>query len=653
MTGAPKQLIQNTLEEILSSDLTRIGQLAGKAAMDMIRHGTAQFGGNPRDCVFSGLEATIAGAGTLPVTISTGLAVRYNSLISPLTADSSDYELGFLTSSVVVNRAAADAVNPRVDLIYATIANADSDSTNRNQGVLPARTISPAALNKTRKGTITITGLDGVAAATPLFPAVPAGAIPLWYVYVPALAGAILDDHLMDARVYWSSLHQQDLSQILSGLKVYPGILTTDVTLTLGLGYSTGAKLYSTLSRNLAMADVVNPGEVFTAGRQYDFYAIAKGNGVPIGKTVPDGIGLIATGFGNTNPPDFYGRPSPPLNFAPLALAAANAISGAVLAAAQDRMTYVGTLHTGVAAAWTGVAAQNGSPPLNRQGTVFAHAVDAVDGRFPAALGWTRLSQLRWESATVVTLRGGAGGIVDGTPFLLADFTTFDITANLAGPSTTYPGGDVELPSTWYYLYLRKRYSSAFGGTWRGPVRDMVPIISRGRPTLGGLKTDPETGFNEREYIYVGSIYNDAGSAIRRFIRSGELVVWGQYESIHAGAINASPLKTTIQTNSPLTASIAICSFQGVLTNTAATPAYLNLEIFPETLGADVLHLHQYYTNNAGAGVAYTIGGPTDVLVPVDIGGVFEVNTITPVNVSAFTLGIQQKGYVEPLGGNR
>ena len=642
MAGHPKHMLQNTLEEILSSDLTRIGELAGKAAMDAQRAMLQPFGGAMPAAVRQGLDASNAGAGDRAVTISAGELVYLDGGVNPLTSDDSDLQLGVLEASSAFNLDPNASGNPRIDLIYATIADADTDSSTRNELTLPGRTVAPAALDKTRRGVLTIAVVVGTPAATPAFPSTPAGATALWYAYVPNGATAILDDHFMDARVYWSIAAQLRLTSVVSGLRPRVGTTDADVSFCRGIALVEGALGTLTADSEFAVNDVLQDGESIAADREIDFYVVAKGSGVPISKTAPDGIGFVGTIDGASSPPDDDASSSGSLLFAPLAFAAANQIGKSVCRFATSKVAYVGSLHTGSGASLSPAVELNGAPKLERDGSSFLHAADAHSGRFPSRTGWLRRGVFEWVSVSQVRIRGAAG-VVGGTPFSLSTLT-FDLTGDRVS-------GDALTPETWYYVYLRKRYSNAAGATpFKAPCRELVPKISLEPPAIDGSKPTPETGFDSSEYLYVGSIYNDAGlpPQIKRFWRNGGVYKWGTAQVAHSAAdLSIYPTMSTITVLAPPTARSAIVSLYALIVTNTGPLVLVNVYLRSGTSSGENHSFWTWATSNLAASETF---GPTgEIHVPIDtLNPFFEASrSVAGGTITSFAATILCHGYVE------
>jgi hypothetical protein len=129
--------------------------------------------------VFGGV---IPSGGALQVTAGSGLSVNVATgfCIVPSSSGSlyGGYQFG-LMSAGSLSIAAADATNPRVDLVCATVI----DDGNSSSSTL-------------------IQVIEGIPAASPAAPSLPPSSIPLAYVTVPANAASIVSGDISDKRVF-------------------------------------------------------------------------------------------------------------------------------------------------------------------------------------------------------------------------------------------------------------------------------------------------------------------------------------------------------------------------------------------------------------------------------------------------------------------
>src|SRR3972149_10886957 len=118
----PTRVAWNTLEQVISTDLNRMGALAGKAAQAPLSFMAQGFSSLAQvDAVVAGLDLS-AGAG-LAVELGAGTLIRYDFAATT----SSNYEIGHLDAVTTVALTASDVTNPRVDLIYGTPTTVLSD----------------------------------------------------------------------------------------------------------------------------------------------------------------------------------------------------------------------------------------------------------------------------------------------------------------------------------------------------------------------------------------------------------------------------------------------------------------------------------------------------------------------------------------------
>jgi hypothetical protein len=353
---------------------------------------------------------------------------------------------------------------------------------------------------------------------------------------------------------------------------------------------------------------------------------------------------IVATSLGIANPPLVNGQPpGGGITYGPLQYAAAGAIGVAVVSTVTTRALYVGSLVSGVAAAFD----REGAPLINRGGTEFMHPCDE-DGRFSASRGWTRHGRFYWQSVTQVRLTGGACGVVDGTPFNRGPtYTdTWDITTNLAA-------GEAEAPSTWYYAYLRKRVSERTAGApgpFRSPERNLVPILSAEAPLTYGGKPTPEVGFMPGEYLYVGSVFNDAASNLVEFAREGNSYI---YLNAIFGVVNPAP------------ADVAVNPARTALTMAVpATSRLARVMLIFRLVGAGVAEdimfqiwhqvgrVNQSFVQAVQAGAGETRTRHThELMLILDAAKQFEINRDAFAGAASFQLTPICTGYVEDLEG--
>ena len=181
---------QNAREQVLSTDINRLGKLASREAQNLLlnasrRDDFTDTAGAPLRGVTGGIVeradvlGTIAGsAGSYNVNVGAGQA--FMDITAP-DVDSSDYSV-VRWDNTVITSIAPDAGTFRVDLIVATPAMVTADLQSRNILVDPVlRTVTPANVYKTSNPLATlsvVTGTPGDSSA----PAVPGGSVALWEV---------------------------------------------------------------------------------------------------------------------------------------------------------------------------------------------------------------------------------------------------------------------------------------------------------------------------------------------------------------------------------------------------------------------------------------------------------------------------------------
>lgn len=637
---SPTRVNFNTLEQAISADLNRIGGLAGKAAQDPLISLTAGVlsSSTPRAVVRRGLDLSVSAG--LGLTLEAGEFMVYDAGAS---ADESKYSLGILLANAALTLAAADPVNPRIDAIHVAPVATATDSSVRNVLTLPSRAVSPVNVDKTILADLNVAITTGTPAATPSFPAVPGGRTAVWYVYVPAAAVALVNDHLMDARVYWQANgNALNLNARIVGLDPAVGSTNTRAKLRKGQGYVTGIQAVATAEQDNLMSALIQLGEpAFAADTQYDFFVVAKGNGVPVGKTVPDGLVMVATSSGAV--PAANGQPSVSLIYGPLAFAAANAVATATLSTSTTRALYIGSLVSGAAASFA--SDSQGSPALDRQGLVFAHSIHTPEGRMPWISGMIRPGRFEWVSAQSARIRGDCAVLVNGTPATVPT-TTFDLTTDRV---VTAPDGAGLAASSWYYCYLRKRTSDV--SSHKAPQRTFVPRMSIEEPGANGQKMTPEPGFNAQDYIYVGCVYNNGvGPAILEFTRDGSRYLFKDIQGGSLGAAVVAPTKAIADFNfMPKTARIGIGHMQILLDPTGAGQVSDTTRIFAETGRATEQHQVLIEGAATAAGIRTTQTYPFEVVtshLTAPDRGRFEYNH-TPTNVAVYQAFLKQVGFIE------
>lgn len=641
---SPRQTLFSTLEQILSSDMTRVGALAGKAAMDAILYTEAGFAlTTPRDVTLRGLDLN-PGAG-LSVDLDPGSLARFEVGAG---SDASQYELGTLaaTSNQVI--AAADAVNPRVDLIHGTPAVNDTDSTVRNVLTLPARTVTPTAIDKTRDPDLTIAVATGTPGASPALPATPAGAVPLWYVFVPALAASLVDDNLIDARVQYQPWSLNG-SRKLEGL--HTGGLGTNFQVTTGQAYVNGALLDVTTAIDQSATSLFPAGSgALASNTEYNLYAIARGApGNIVGKNVINGfIPVLSTITPNAN-----GNPSAPLTYRPLF-----GISTALTITTSNAL-HLGGARTGEALTFL----DGGAVSLSRDGLIKNATINALSGLDDrggfAGIGngaftppiWFREPKLSFVNVSTVNV-SQCNPILMG---VLGHFAGDDVGMGTVAPADVTNGRlnseGAEAADTWYFVYLRQKYARP-SSTFRGSMRDYVLRISSEAPQADGSKLTPETGFLSSEYIYCGSFYNLTSLDIRRFTKNNNQVIFDIEHTIaSSAAVPVSPTTLTVTAIMPVSASIGYFSLFFQVNPTAGGSTSAFLDVFSRALTSPILGYSESYTAADGTDelsklvVSYI---PTAAAAPPN--STFLINQSgAGTNVGSVSVTVNQIGYLENI----
>ncbi len=627
----PRQVLLNTLEQVLSTDFNRVGALAGKAAMDALIFAEASFVHvTPRSVVLDGLDATV-GAG-LTVDISDGSLARFDAAAG---ADASKYELGTLQAlqNIVFDGAnAPDSTDPRIHLIHGTPASNDTDSSSRNVLVLPGRTVVSTSVSKTREPALTLGIEPGAATPSPVFPTAPAGTVALWYVLLPPSVVTIDPDHLIDARVQFNPAALSRAHHRVSGLYVSPDLSTlTGVDVESGRALVNGAALEVLQNGTFATPGVFGSGVgSLASSTEYTLYAVVRGNGDLVSKNVTDGfIPVLALGLS----PDPDGRPSSPIAYRPISGPGVTPFDA--VTRTTSNALYLGTLHT------TGSAIfQLGGDgiPTNKDGT---QSIQITGRSFAArAVGFIQKPRLVFLSTTTVNLTD-------------AHFVIEGVEGASPLTSATMPGdlvsGDAETFDTFYFVYLRPRFTKPA----RGAIRDYVLKISTEAPNTTLGKPTPEAGFNPQDYLYVGSFFNDASSDILKFQRDGNNVFFtsaggapkvtppggGQGPTLTPFDVAEDPAATELGSFVPKSSRTALVLLRFFVT--LGGPDFL---IFHET-GNTIAAGNEHYRIDTNTGLDPGFG-QTAFPILVDAGEKFEV---AKTAVAAVGVTYIQQGYVEDI----
>jgi hypothetical protein len=192
---------QTNLEQVLSSDLNRMGKLAGAELEDhdLLRSSPSDSYYAPSNTFddfadYPKQQPPISGLTKAPYAVA--VPGTYNLRIGPFegemfnstpAADESAFQLLRTGGELVVLCPAPDSSNPKICLICATPGDVLTDQTSRNILVNPStRQTTAANVFKTSFPNSVLTVVPGTPAAAPLPPAVPVGTQALFEVYQPA-----------------------------------------------------------------------------------------------------------------------------------------------------------------------------------------------------------------------------------------------------------------------------------------------------------------------------------------------------------------------------------------------------------------------------------------------------------------------------------
>lgn len=613
-----------TLEQVLSTDLNRVGGLAGKASQDLA---LALLGGidsavAPRDVVRRGMNAT-SGAG-LSVNIEAGEMMRFSASV---VANQSQYKLGVLAALQNVVLAPADPVNPRIDRISVTDTSLFTDSSIRNVLTLPSRVVVPTLINKTKSPSVTITVTTGAAGVSPQPPATPANNVAIWDVIVPAAAVTVNDNHLMDVRVRAQPIPYTGTHIVERGMGLSIGTALTDIAVSSGRAFVRGGLLENNSNKNFAFATVQEPGAAaLAADQEWHAYVVSKGSGLPIGKNMADGFIVFLSQIA----PNAIGIPSSNIQYNPL-----QGVGGApALSIPTQFALYIGTIHTDASGNFE---SGGGGLLVNRDGTGTNRTIDAVTGRFAATAGFIKRPTFSWVDISTVRV-GVTQMILFGTPLVWPGGNATWATSLAAD------GSPSDAASTWYYVYLRFRLTNTGA---RGAIRTVRPIISTQAPSEFGHKPTTEAGFGGFEYLYVGSFYNNASLNIEQFTKAGNTVLFtGSKQTLYGPFVDVaiSPAFTTITALAPATSKTVLIHAQFGISQSGVAGT-VTARLFPTTTIANNRIEWTNQVPGTGTEVVYDLVG-----TPIEIStNQFRANRSAVPAGSAFGLDVWQYGYIEDI----
>lgn len=312
---------ENAREIALSSDADRAESLASRELQNILGFGAGDASGTPFTALLRPLSLT-AVAATFTMAMGDGDAFAYLPADPSLTVDDSAYEVVRWRGVGALTFANPNGSNPRIDLVVATPAMADTDLTSRTILLDPtARTIAAQNVFKTTNPAAAILVVTGTAAATPAAPAVPSGAIALAEVYVPAAVGDATAFFMIPRAFRRATFPWSTASGIMAGGELR-WTLTVDASAapsTLTMNGPTHRLLidgelveWSTLDAITAIADTSNNpfGSAPGSDTPYYIYAVG-GRHLPQGTKTTLGFSPVAI-IESLTPPDLstYGRPT-------------------------------------------------------------------------------------------------------------------------------------------------------------------------------------------------------------------------------------------------------------------------------------------------------------------------------------------------------
>jgi hypothetical protein len=200
MPGVPfSRTNWSTREEVLTSDLNRLQILEARDLLDVLgdegRTDDSRDGSNPQNGQGTRVDGsdrlpTLTSAAAFTMDLGFGQAFWNDGGVTDITSGAEDSQFKVVRwAAQNVPFTTPNAGLPRIDLVVATPALVLTDSASRNIIVDPvARAIAAQNVMKSANPLATIAVVAGTAAAQPVAPAVPAGALALFEVYVPAAA---------------------------------------------------------------------------------------------------------------------------------------------------------------------------------------------------------------------------------------------------------------------------------------------------------------------------------------------------------------------------------------------------------------------------------------------------------------------------------
>lgn len=317
----------NARELMLTGDVMRMQRVQSRDLQNLLGGGSAGGDGLPIASFASPCTLTPnTGAGTWVMQLQGATALGYFPSDVSLTADDSPYELArWATQNLTFG---VPSGSDRIDLVVATPGMTDTDLQARSILVDPvARTITLQNVNKTSNPVATIAIVAGTPSGGPVAPAVPAGAIPLFEVYVPS--AAVNANNLSPIQRCWrrAPFPWSTMSGVMTGCH-----LRWDLSIDVNAGGTSTVTLVGANHRVLIDGELVDfptlaqVAVAQDAGASSPFAAAAGGSDKPYyfylvgGRHAPQGtwtgLGMVpVTIIESLTPPDpdNYGRPTAPL----------------------------------------------------------------------------------------------------------------------------------------------------------------------------------------------------------------------------------------------------------------------------------------------------------------------------------------------------
>ena len=342
MAGSKTHFIQNAREMVVSTDLTRIGQLAAREQQnaDMANSVRADFynpatgtfddfGGTNRGAAYEAIPSALVAPSLDAIGGSWNMAIGAGEVEGPQSGvtspDVSSYGVTRWLAQTITWPGAPSNVNPSIATIYVVPADAQADQASRNILLDPvARTYEPRNVYKTSNPSGTIGVVVGTPAAVPLPPlavALPTNAIALFDVYMPTTATS--SANFMITRRCWRRIEFPGTSQhgIVKGCVptwayaaeatgASPQVLTAAINRLvidgelLTFAFAGGAVTFSSDTNN-------SPGATAPAGNDMPTYLYLCG-----GRHWPWSYAVPVWGVESLTPPDSMGYPSAALAIA-------------------------------------------------------------------------------------------------------------------------------------------------------------------------------------------------------------------------------------------------------------------------------------------------------------------------------------------------